>query len=414
MDSEANSQPVEIPGLYNYLTQMMKRNASVRTLALRIYRKGKSLATVKTYLDNVDTFSDWMKATPDAVLQMKMDWPAIANEYLDHMSARGLSPNHMHAAIAALKKWFEVNGLDVDWRKVETPRIWLTQRQKIPTREELRQIIGFGDLTDKAMFLTSVSSGLRLATLTKLKVKDVRLEMDVPIIVLRPEMAKDRPSRGFVTFITPEAKAHVEALLRKRESQGEKITPESVIFSRDRPAGLSMTPHSVEHRWHRLLKRAAKMQKEEGMKWYPIRCHSLRKYFSTWARLSGVESTTVEMFMGHRSGIEQAYFVSGIEDMTNPQIVDRLKVEYLKGVPALTIFSDMQKMNELEHRLEEQQRQFESDRRSWESSSDVRLQAMEKELQLMREIIAESRRTPDAGVQAPKDGGVSAPSTSSA
>ena len=131
----------------------------------------------------------------------------------------------MHLMIASLKKWLKVNEVEVDWEKVEVPRVWLTQRQRIPTREELREIIGFGDLMDKAMFLTSVSSGLRLGTLTRLRVKDLRLEMDIPMTVLKPEMAKDRPSRGFVTFITPEAKANVEALLRKRESQGEKITP---------------------------------------------------------------------------------------------------------------------------------------------------------------------------------------------
>ena len=53
-----------------------------------------------------------------------------------------------------------------------------------------------------------------------------------------------------------------------------------------------------------------------------------------WCGLSGIDSSLVEIWIGHRSSITQVYFVSEIEDLSNPKLLERFTKEYEKNLPS--------------------------------------------------------------------------------
>lgn len=143
-----------------------------------------------------------------------------------------------------------------------------------------------------------------------------------------------------------------------RESNGEKITKESYLFT-EKPSVFSkdvfknpkpLGYKGVMYSWFNLCKKAGIDMKPVRIKGYHpvgskngvelvknacrynIRIHSLRKYFKTTCSVLGVDRMATEAMMGHslRSfGIESVYdyCISNLEF---------LKEQYLKALPGLT------------------------------------------------------------------------------
>jgi hypothetical protein len=137
-----------------------------------------------------------------------------------------------------------------------------------------------------------------------------------------------------------------------------------------------------------LLKKADKAEKtsvsertKRGGKWYQLHIHVMRKYFKSWAALSGVPGDLVEAFMGHRAGIEQTYFLPDVESANNPEVIKKVLEEYRKALPALTIFSDEEKIKHLEEQVEESKAQLEKQREDMDRQRrefDAKLERMDK------------------------------------
>ncbi len=98
-------------------------------------------------------------------------------------------------------------------------------------------------------------------------------------------------------------------------------------------------------------------------------------------------SDLVEAFMGHRAGIEQTYFLPDLESANNPEVIKKVMEEYKKAVPALTIFSDAEKIKELEARINdnvksqaERERKFDAERAEWTQKYEVTLKMLEQSI----------------------------------
>ncbi|TDA40089.1 MAG: hypothetical protein DSO08_00755 [Candidatus Methanomethylicota archaeon] len=369
-----------IEGMYQGLTttavDFVKRNETLKTLAARVYRRSMSPNTVMTYITLLKQFFSWLGKEPDEALKGRYDWAGVINDYLDYLIAKEISPKRIRNSFTAIKKWCTLNNIQLDWKSFELPSIWKVEEEKLPTKEDLRQILRGADMTEKAIFTILLSSGLRVGTLIKLRLKNLDLNYDCPLITVRPEVTKMR--HGYITFMSPEAKQMLMLYLKEREMNGEKITPESLVVVREKPRGAPLSLDAVERRWARLLRKADKAIK--GRKWYLTRVHSLRKYFKSWCSLSGIPGELVERFMGHKTGIAQTYFLPDIESATNPEVVKRILEEYKKALPALTIFGEDEKVKELEKKIEEQKQALEEERKKHEEEK-ARLEAERKALE---------------------------------
>jgi integrase len=139
------------------------------------------------------------------VIEADYDWSAMLNDWLDQMLVKdGLSRGTALNRVKCVKKWLKVNELEVNWSKVDLPRAETAERDQIPTREEPRKLVASADLADRVLLMLGMSSGLRLSTLLGLRLKDIDLKREIPIVNPIPETTKSR--RTFVTSLTPGAK----------------------------------------------------------------------------------------------------------------------------------------------------------------------------------------------------------------
>lgn len=347
--------------LYKPDLEFVQRNQSVKILALRVFRKTQSSASVTTYVQHLRFFFKWLGMEPDQAKDFKFDWTGKINEYLDLLVSKGKAPRTILNALYSIKKWCIVNNIEVDWSQIDTPKAWKLEQERLPSKEELREILKGGDLTDKVLVTCLLSSGMRIGALLKLKLRDIDFNYDCPVVKVPARLSKTRMS--YITFFSKECKEFIQLYLKEREMRGEKLTPESYLIVREGARGLPLSSVGAVQRWHNLLKRTGLNSK--GRTRYHLHIHVLRKYFKSWVSLSGIPEPLVELFMGHKGGISQVYFLPDVESAT-PEIIKRLLSEYTKALPALTIFSDESKIKELESKIQEQAKLFEEEKRKHE------------------------------------------------
>jgi integrase len=304
----------------------LEASSSVQNLLRRAIVKNNSLETKKAYLKALSFFFGWRKEDPDEfilkVKEGKVDPVQVLQDFVFYLSKAGYSPNSIHLFYILVRKFIKVNvEKKFDWSLVEKPRKRVLEQDRIPSKEELKQILEYATLKDKVAVLLLVSSGVRVGTLVKLKVKDVDLNRynDIGVVYVRPETTKE--GEGYVTFITPEAKRYLTEWLEYRKRKNEQIDEESKIIPLKNAT-------SINVRWIRMLKKSAKDKKAK--RFYLYHVHTLRKFFRTSLDLAGVSPDVRERLMGHAGGyLAGSYFRPSEEQLAN---------EYRKAIQHLTIF----------------------------------------------------------------------------
>jgi len=342
-------------GIKPWILRHVESDSSLDKLTKRIMARGGSPSTVAVYVKEVLYFCRWMEKEPDEAIATKQDWPRLVNDYIDYLIAeKKLATSVGSRVYAAIKKWLDVNGTlsarDSAWGAVELPKLRRVVMDQLPTKPELRRILGAGDLAEKSLALVGLSSGMRIGSILALKVKDVDLERKIPVISPAAETTKNR--RSFVTFCTPECKEVLLQYLKDRERRGEKVGPESYLIATERPLGAPITSvSSGDKRWMNMVTRSGLAKK--GKYWDRFHFHVLRKYFKSWTSMSGVSSVVVEYLMGHRSGLEQVYFLPSNVEKLPEEIIARLQAEYEKAIPALSAMSEDERIAKLELSVEQ-------------------------------------------------------------
>jgi len=365
--------------LYQKLRDEIASDPSLLKLAKRIYRKTMSSQSVRSYVKSVLVFTKFLGVSkPVKALKMNYDWQSMINEWIDDLIADGVSPGTIRTYVAHVKKWLKVNlSKDewdkIDWREMELPSSWKVEMDKIPQKVHLKILVDQANEKGKAIITTAISSGLRIGTLIKLKIGNLKVYLngeiksileylDKPLpenalglIIISPEITKERVNR-YLTFTTREALRYILDYLRKRRSIGEKLNENSVLFKSSRLKQYKDSDSATKF-WRKLL--AITGLKDKARKFHIYRFHSLRKYFSTWCRLAGINPDICEFMLGHKQGVKSIYNLFG--DPTNIAVISKLAEEYRKAIPALTIFTEEEKIRELEKRIEEEVRKREEE-----------------------------------------------------
>jgi len=236
-----------------------------------------------------------------------------------------------------IKKWFALNGIKVDWDRIEFPTSAEIQEiDRAPTREELKLLLNHASgARDRALIYCLTSNGLRLGTFLSLKKGDVDFKYpDVALMKVerkpgRKFVTRKGRSRGrfYATYITLEARNALIQYFSERKKAGEKLTDESPLIGDAFHKGNFITVEDYEKVWARLLKRAG--LDEKSVKWYVLHIHTLRKYFRS--NCVGVDVSYREFWMGHKGGyLDESYFRAEEE---------KHLIEYQKAIPHLTVYS---------------------------------------------------------------------------
>jgi len=253
--------------------------------AVRLKGEGKSINTITTYRAGVLGLEAFLKerGMPTAVEAVSGEHIA---EYLAHLQDIH-KPSTCRTRYNSLRRLFAwlVDEREIDdspMRRLHPPKIPFEVREGF-TRAELEALFAavegrdFLSLRDRAVFVTLLSTGLRIAELCSLKVEDV---VGGDHIVVRGKGSKER-----VVRLGHTAAVAVRRYLRRRRNS---IVPDLFLTVEGKP----LRPHAVKLMFVRRGKQA-------GIQ----RCHphKMRRTFALDFLDSGGAPDDLRVLMGHSS-----------------------------------------------------------------------------------------------------------------
>jgi integrase len=314
-------------------------------------RRLGSEGTVQNYVNYVAKFVEFVGASdPEKALDDMLAGRVDVGEKVDAFISYALDElDKAHSTVRnyvfGVKKWLDLNGVEVNWTKIEMPTSNMVREEdRAPTKEDLRRLLNHASGSrDRAVIYVATSSGLRIGTLLSLRVGDVDFSYpDVARLTVKRKRGRKfgnkrgrNAGRYFVSWMTPEAKKALRHYLEERQAAGEKLTEESPLIGDAYHKGEFQNVEGYERVWARLLRRAGLAQKSS--RWYKLHIHTLRKYFRS--NCVGVDASYRERWMGHKGlYLDMSYFKA--EEPLH-------LAEYRKAIPHLTIYGKSKEEKEL-------------------------------------------------------------------
>ncbi len=247
----------------------------------------------------------------------------------------GRPPKSVQSNLAVIRTFLVEN-------EVELPlRFWksLNRRRKgsraltldrVPTTEELKRILQHLPLNGKTLLMVLASSGMRIGEATQLKISDIDLNKDPPLVMIRGEYTKSGNSR--IAFISSEAKEVLQEWLRNREAYLKRAVARSGNHFKD-PKDERIFPYDkimFNVQLTEALSRTGLYERDSRTRRVTIHPHSLRKRFRS-LMATAIPVDVVEALMGHEGYLTDAY-----RKHSEAQLAEF----YKKGEPTLAIFND--------------------------------------------------------------------------
>jgi hypothetical protein len=276
-------------------------------------------------------------------------------DFVNHMHSLERSPGYIANYVKAVKSWLLFNDIELV-RRINvgnTGRTPSIEDERVPDKNELKQILGYAKPRGKASICFMAFSGLRpqvlgdytgvdgleLRDLPELEIKEEQLEYTkIPtMVVVRPELSKAK--HRYFTFLGPEGCNHLKAYLEKRIAEGEKISQDSPIISYKSGYGSTgYTDDDSRSNKHITTKTLTKEIRDAMRPKYIWRPYVLRAYFDTQLLIAENNGKMAHayraFFMGHKGDIEARYTTNKgrlpeefIEDMRESY---RRSLEYLE------------------------------------------------------------------------------------
>ncbi len=317
-------------------------NESVLKLAsyLLNYTTG-SPATLFQYVFGVHRFSQWIEKRPDdMVREVMLDKQKIdaylrqIEDFIGDLRAEEMAPGTINNHVKGVKALFRTSGI------VLTLPYRLPKRVKYPDRaptpEELAKMVDLADLRDKVIISLIALGGFRVGTLTKLKYRHVKKDLEagiVPVHVhVEAEITKGK-YHDYDTFLGQEAVDYLKAYLKARRVGNqrnecgrirgmppEEIQDESPLIRNQHFLKVTpITPCQVHNAIHGYILRTGIIEKGNSQtRRYPMRVHSIRKYFRTQlGSISTMPTDYIEYMMGHTVSTYNDIKMKGIDFLRN-------------------------------------------------------------------------------------------------
>ena len=321
---------------------MLSRGDPVENFRDAVLLNSDSQDSVTSYVKVLNWFCADFKITPRELVEA-----SSKGEFRPDLecaawirSKRNLAPGTRRVYRAAMRKFFETNLPDMDfrWDRVQVGKMRILEMDRAPTKDELLKMLSVATLKGRVVIAFLTSSGVRRGTLAKLRLKDLDLDKYPDVGVVRVPSEANKSRFPFVTFISPQAKGLLREYLREREAgvrrPPEKITPESPVIAR---AGKAVRSVAISELWRRTLDRAG--LGETPRRFRTLRAHVARKFFATQLTACGTHVSVRERLLGHSgsgnpgTSLDTAYFKP---DET------LLLDAYRKAIPNLTIIDENQ------------------------------------------------------------------------
>ena len=250
---------------------------------------------------------------PDSFVNLVRSEPRFAekkvisyiNEQVQRADEGQITESTIRNPLKSIKLLLEMNDASLNWKKIRRllPAARGYALDRIPTIDEIRNILDAADARGKALTLMFLTSGLREGAVESLRISDYSpIYSDGKVVAGKIIIYNGEPER-YTTFITPEALNALERYLEFRRDHGEilgyqsplirdKFDPVKGIYGHGKINSeknvIPMTAPAVRQYYNRLFYtigiRAEKKRRHE------FSVHGFRKYFKTRCELSWHEA----------------------------------------------------------------------------------------------------------------------------
>jgi len=289
---------------------------------------------------------------PETYFKKKRDYQSDVDkwwrQHLDEV------PKTRHTKLAIVKGLLEDNNI------IYPKKFWLKLRKKrkgsraatldrVPTKTEFKTMLMHGDVKDKSLFLFTMSSGMRIDEVLKIKISMVNLKHDPPMIRIPGHITKNGDPR--TTFISQEAKTYLEEWIRIRKSYIKTAIKKTRHICKKDINDDTLFPFSYDvawHSWNRLLRKANLDDKDPTTNRYVLHIHCLRKYFLSQMKLS-IPAVIPEALAGHEAYLDEAY---------QRYTIEQLGEYYKKAEQQITILESQPDLTEVQESLTRKDKQI--------------------------------------------------------
>jgi integrase len=189
-----------------------------------------------SYTSMLNRYFNFLKIEPDSYFGDSRDFSKDVKSYAIEINS--LAPKTQKARLACIKMFLSENDIELKqkvWRNINRRRNGnhaITQ-DKTPTPSELKQILQFGIIKGRALFLVLSSGGMRVEEALNITWNNIDFEKD-PVIIRIPAFTKDKKKitkngRSRITFITSEAKEAILEWKKVRDDYLKKAVEKTTV-----------------------------------------------------------------------------------------------------------------------------------------------------------------------------------------
>ena len=299
---------------------------------LLFYSGIKSEMTKKHYSYYLDEFRQYFIIKDyDKLLSIKQKkLQEMVEDFIINHKSRHISASYIAGKICALKLFFSMNDIILNWNKLNKmlPEKTKPMGDKAYTTEQIQILLnGTSHLTYKALINFMCSSGVRAGSFQELKMNHLK---DMPNGCKSVKVYADTIYEYF-TFIHQEAVESLNQYLESRKRKGETITGDSWVFCSPRDITKPMATHTITSALGRYVKKSLGREKIKSGRYEIMSSHGMRKRFDTVLKSNRlVNISLAERLMGHSKTIplDNSYF---------KPVIEQLFDEYQKAIPQLII-----------------------------------------------------------------------------
>ena len=318
----------------------------------------RSSLSAEVNLLKLGLFLHRTRLTPVRLVELARDHPEELRDlliaYATHLHSLKKLDSYIAKTQKGVRDWLLFNG--VDFRQFpKLRRAYQAEslaRERIPTPEQLRLILGALPPRGRVCALLMAHSGLRpgalgndrgtdgltLGDLPELRWEGKRPRFELPpgrkafLVQVPPRLSKN--AFGYVTFGTPEAADAILSYLAERLASGERLAAESPLVALSalgarntdsKGTGAFVTTKSVVY----ALRKAIRSVCPEGVRWRP---YVLRSYCSTQLLIGRMDHDTREAILGHDLGVAGRY---NLRKRLAEHVVEAMREEYERAMEAL-------------------------------------------------------------------------------
>jgi len=307
------------------------------------------------------------------------------------ISLKGTPAKTINTKLAAVKGWLQYNDVEIlqkHWKnilnKIQGSRA--VTIDKVPTKKELKKIMSTATVKDRALFLTLISSGMRIGEACKIKLNDIK---ELPKIKIRAEYTKSGNSR--IVFVSPEATEAINEWKEQRKDylrvavtrlncvkpriDGKK--PERIIKSLDDDRVFPYATSTARVMWNRLIRKAGLDERDPSSGYHSLHVHCLRKYFSGNMNVAGMPSDIVESLIGHEDKLKRIYNLYTVEQL------EEIYNKYVNKICISEAYDTDERINDLNEQAKEKDTEIKDLK---QQMHDIRMELLEVKLKQVQEL----------------------------